>query len=95
MKLRSKAAVVGLTSIPFIVATVYLLATRGVFHWFSAISDVIAVFISLFLGVFCIAATLWSDRTRAIAVLVYVPIYAVVLSGYMLVFVCTVFGDCL
>lgn len=88
-------AIIAPVCVPLMIATAYLVATRGFFDKFSAASDYVTIFVSVIIGVGYIASSPWSKSTKSIVSLFYLPAYAIVTMGYMFVFVCHFFQDCL
>jgi hypothetical protein len=81
--------------LPFLVLTVYLLASRWPARWFSEVSDEVGLGISVLAAVVCI----WLVRVRlpwrVIALVAYIPALCVALTMYALTFVCSTFSDCM
>lgn len=96
MEIRSKVlAVIAPVCVPLMIVTVYLVATRAAFEKFSGASDYVAIFVSVIIGLGCIVSSPWSKNAKSIVSLFYFPAYTVVTMGYMFVFVCHFFQDCL
>jgi hypothetical protein len=99
---RVIAWVVGATLLPFVVVTSYLYYSRTHNHWAEPDGDFGALFAALFVGAGCtylLARDLsWLNRgvwLRALMILVYVVVAAVLLSIYSFGYVCGKFGACL
>jgi hypothetical protein len=99
--LRIVVGVVGATLLPFVVATSYLYYSRTHNHWAEPYGDFGALFAALFVGASCMYLLareidgLSRGVPKALVILAYVVVGAVLLSIYSFGYVCDKFGACL
>ena len=81
--------------LPFLVLTIYLLASRWPARWFSVASDEVGLGISALTATACIWLIRVRPLWRVLALVAYIPALYVALTMYGLVFVCSTFSDCM
>lgn len=80
---------------PLLVVSVYLLLSRWPTRSFSTSSDYIAIGVAIAVGLFAIASLNTPTARKITISIIYVPVSAIALLFFTLVFVCIAFGDCL
>jgi hypothetical protein len=77
----------------FVSSSVYLIFSRWPSYRFTTFSDYAGVAVSILIGAVFIATLPISARQRVLSLLIYVPVLAVLLIFYTLMFVTVVFRD--
>lgn len=96
MVFRNRGAIIAAATMPFLLVTVYLMVTRELLHGSRVGADFVAVFLAAMLGLAFLAVMPWgSGRMKALVCMAYIPIVASALFGYMFLFICSIYGDCL
>jgi len=80
---------------PFFTVSAYLVSTRWLSHRFTETSDYAALVASVLLGAALVTILPLRPVYRGLFVLIYVPVFAVVLFFYMLWFIPLVVHDAL
>lgn len=79
--------------LPLITISVYLLFTRWPSYRFTAVSDYAALGFSVLVGAMFLATLPIRTFQRALSLLVYVPVVAILVFLYMFGFIALVFHD--
>ncbi len=79
--------------VPFAVASVYLLLSRWPSHRFTTFSDYVAFAVSILAGAAFIATLPIRGSFRAFCLLLYIPLFAVLVVFFSLWFLAIVFHD--
>ena len=83
----------GALAIPFLVLSLYLAVSRWPSRWFTATSDYAAISVSALVGGALIWQMPFRQPIRVAAIVIAVPVLAVLLFYFAFFFVGAVFGD--
>lgn len=80
---------------PLLMGSLYLILSRWPQRWFTPMSDYAALGVAVLIGTAGFFVLVTRPWLLVVTMAVYIPVAAIVLTGYALLFVCFVFGDCL
>jgi hypothetical protein len=92
---RDWSLIAGAATLPFLILTIYLVASRWLIDRFGAASDFFAIGVGLLATGLCIWLIEVRRSWRVVAIVMCLPALYVALLMYGLEFVCSAFDDCL